>query len=266
MVNVAMLGASGRMGRTIVPLLYEAGDLRLSGALAAAEDNAVGQDAGVISGMAAVGVVVSRDPAQALAGAEVAIDFTLPAASIANARLCAERGCAMVIGTTGHDSIQRAKLEALATRIPVVLAPNMSLGVNLLFKLAELAARALDEQYDIEVFEAHHRNKVDAPSGTALGLARAAAQGRGRALEDVAEYARHGQTGIRERGRIGFSVVRGGDIVGEHRLIFAGPGEQVELAHTAQDRSSFARGAVAAARWVAGRTPGLYSMGDVLGL
>jgi 4-hydroxy-tetrahydrodipicolinate reductase len=266
MVNVAMLGASGRMGRTIVPLLYEASDLRLSGALVAADDGAVGHDAGVISGMASVGVVVSSDPAQALAGAAVAIDFTLPAASIANARLCAERGCAMVIGTTGHDSVQRAELEALATRIPVVLAPNMSLGVNLLFKLAELAARALDEQYDIEVFEAHHRNKVDAPSGTALGLARAAAKGRGRTLEDVAEYARHGQTGIRERGRIGFSVVRGGDIVGEHRLIFAGPGEQVELAHTAQDRSSFARGAVAAARWVAGRTPGLYSMLDVLGL
>ena len=266
MVNVAMLGASGRMGRTIVPLLHESSDLRLSGALAAADDGAVGHDAGVISGMAPVGVAVTGDPAQALAKADVAIDFTLPAASIANARLCAERGCAMVIGTTGHDPVQRAELEALATRIPVVLAPNMSLGVNLLFKLAELASRALDEQYDIEVFEAHHRNKVDAPSGTALGLARAAAKGRGRALEDVAEYARHGQTGIRERGRIGFSVVRGGDIVGEHRLIFAGPGEQVELAHTAQDRSSFARGAVAAARWVSGRTPGVYSMLDVLGL
>ena len=142
----------------------------------------------------------------------------------------------------------------------------MSLGVNLLFKLAELAARALDEQYDIEIFEAHHRHKVDAPSGTALGLGRAAAGGRGRALEDVADYARHGQTGVRERGRIGFSVVRGGDIVGEHRVIFAGPGEQVELAHTAQDRSGFARGALVAARWVVGRPPGLYSMLDVLGL
>jgi 4-hydroxy-tetrahydrodipicolinate reductase len=142
----------------------------------------------------------------------------------------------------------------------------MSLGVNLLFKLAELASRALDDQYDIEIFEAHHRNKVDAPSGTALGLGRAAAQGRGRNFEDVAEFARHGQTGIRERGRIGFSVVRGGDIIGEHRLIFAGPGEQVELAHTAQDRSGFARGALVAARWVVGRPPGMYSMLDVLGL
>ena len=266
MVNVAMLGASGRMGRTIVPLLHESSDLRLSGALAAPGDTAIGQDAGVVAGIAPLGVVVSKDPAQALAGAAVAIDFTLPAVSLGNARLCAERGCAMVIGTTGHDAAQRAELEALAIRIPIVHAPNMSLGVNLLFKLAELASRALDDQYDIEIFEAHHRNKVDAPSGTALGLGRAAAQGRGRNFEDVAEFARHGQTGIRERGRIGFSVVRGGDIIGEHRLIFAGPGEQVELAHTAQDRSGFARGALVAARWVVGRPPGMYSMLDVLGL
>jgi 4-hydroxy-tetrahydrodipicolinate reductase len=266
MVNVAMLGASGRMGRTIIPLLQEAAELRLSGALAAPGDPGVGQDAGLLSGIASLAVPVSDDAAVALRGAQVAIDFTLPAASVRHAGLCASQRCAMVIGTTGHDAPQRAQLEAAAGVIPIVIAPNMSLGVNLLFKLAELAARALDEQYDIEIFEAHHRNKVDAPSGTALGLARAAARGRGRTLEDVAEYARHGQAGIRERGRIGFSVVRGGDIVGEHRLIFAGPGEQVELAHTAQDRSSFARGALSAARWVAGRPPGLYSMGDVLGL
>jgi 4-hydroxy-tetrahydrodipicolinate reductase len=266
MVNVAMLGASGRMGRAIVPLLAEASDLRLSGALAAPGDTAIGQDAGVAAGIAPLAVAISGDATVALADAEVAIDFTLPAASVAHARLCSERNCAMVVGTTGHDAAERAALEAVATTIPIVLAPNMSLGVNLLFKLAELASRALDDQYDIEVFEAHHRNKLDAPSGTALGLGRAAARGRGRALEDVAEYVRHGQTGVRERGRIGFCVVRGGDIVGEHRLIFAGPGEQVELAHTAQDRSGFARGALVAARWVAGRPPGLYSMLDVLGL
>jgi len=266
MVNVAMLGASGRMGRTIVPLLHEAVDLRLSGALAAPGDPGVGQDAGVLSGIASLAVPISDDPAVALRGAQVAIDFTLPAASIRHASLCASQQCALVIGTTGHDAAQSARLEAAAGEIPIVIAPNMSLGVNLLLKLAELAARALDEQYDIEIFEAHHRNKVDAPSGTALGLGRAAARGRGRSLDDVADYARHGQTGVRERGRIGFSVVRGGDIVGEHRLIFAGPGEQVELAHTAQDRSGFARGALVAARWVVGRPPGLYSMLDVLGL
>jgi len=266
MVNVAMLGASGRMGRTIIPLLHEAADLRLSGALAAPGDPGVGQDAGVLSGIAPVAVPVSDDPTVALRGAQVAIDFTLPAASVRHASLCAGQACAMVIGTTGHDAAQRAQLEAAARGIPIVIAPNMSLGVNLLLKLAELAARALDEQYDIEIFEAHHRNKVDAPSGTALALGRAAAGGRGKVLDDVADYARHGQTGVRERGRIGFSVVRGGDIVGEHRLIFAGPGEQVELAHTAQDRSGFARGALVAARWVVGRPPGLYSMLDVLGL
>lgn len=266
MLNVAMLGASGRMGRTVVPLVAEAGDLQLSGALCAADDPAVGRDAGVLAGVAPLAVAISDDPAIALAGAQVAIDFTLPAVSVANARLCRERGCPLVIGTTGHSAAQRAELEAVAETLPVVLAPNMSLGVNLLFKLAELAARALDEQYDIEIFEAHHRNKVDAPSGTALGLGRAAAAGRGTTLEKAGEYARHGQTGIRERGKIGFSVVRGGDIVGEHRLIFAGPGEQVELAHRAQDRSGFARGALVAARWVVGRPPGLYSMLDVLGL
>jgi len=266
MLNVAMLGASGRMGRTIIPLLHEAADLVLSGALAAPGDTAIGQDAGVLSGIASLAVPISDDPTVALRGAQVAIDFTLPAASIRHASLCAGQGCAMVIGTTGHDAAQSAQLEAASRGIPIVIAPNMSLGVNLLLKLAELAARALDEQYDIEIFEAHHRNKVDAPSGTALGLGRAAAGGRGRTLDDVADYARHGQTGVRERGRIGFSVVRGGDIVGEHRLIFAGPGEQVELAHTAQDRSGFARGALVAARWVVGRPPGLYSMLDVLGL
>lgn len=266
MLNVAMLGASGRMGRAIVPLLAEAADLRLSGALAAPGDPALGQDAGVLACVTPLSVPVTADPSVALHGAQVAIDFTLPAVSAANARLCAGLGCALVVGTTGHDASQRAELELAARTIPVVLAPNMSLGVNLLMRLAELAARALDEQYDVEIFEAHHRNKVDAPSGTALGLGQAAARGRGTTLDSVAEYTRHGHTGVRERGRIGFSVLRGGDIVGEHRLVFAGPGEQVELVHSAQDRSGFARGALVAARWVAGRPPGLHSMLDVLGL
>ncbi|MFO1408702.1 MAG: 4-hydroxy-tetrahydrodipicolinate reductase [Steroidobacteraceae bacterium] len=266
MLNVAMLGASGRMGRAIVPLIVEAGDVTLTGALAAAQDPSIGHDAGVLSGVAPCGVAVTDDPAVALRGAAVSIDFTRPDASVEHARLCREAGCALVVGTTGHDAAERARLEAVTDRIPVVIAPNMSLGVNLLFRLAELAARALDTGYDIEIFEAHHRHKVDAPSGTALGLGRAAATGRGGRLEDLADYIRHGQTGARVPGRIGFSVMRGGDIVGEHRLVFAGPGEQVELSHLAQDRSSFARGAIAAARWAAGRPPGLYTMADVLGL
>lgn len=266
MLNLAMLGASGRMGRTIVPLVIESTDLRLSGALSAPDDPAIGQDAGVVAGTVPVAIAVTGDSARALDGAQVAIDFTLPAASLVNARACRERGIPMVIGTTGHDDVSRAEIEKIAESIPIVMAPNMSLGVNLLFKLAELAARALDDGYDAEIFEAHHRKKVDAPSGTALGLGRAVAQGRGTTLEKSAVYARQGNTGARAAGAIGFSVLRGGDIVGDHRVTFAGPGEQIELAHHAQDRSGFARGALAAARWVVGRPPGLYSMLDVLGL
>jgi 4-hydroxy-tetrahydrodipicolinate reductase len=267
-IRVAMLGASGRMGRSIIPLIAADVDgLQLGGALVARDDPAVGLDAGAFSGTAPLAVAITDDPLRALAAASVAIDFTIADASIRNAHLCRELGVPMVIGTTGHTAAQRAELHELSRGLAVVLAPNMSLGVNVLLKLAELAARALGpEHYDAEIFEAHHRNKVDAPSGTALALGRAAAQGRAVALDDVAEYARHGNTGTRERGRIGFSVVRGGDIVGDHRLIFAGPGETIELAHHAQDRSGFARGALFAARWVVGRPPGLYAMTDVLGL
>ena len=266
MLNIAMLGASGRMGRTIVPLVAGSTDLRLSGALAAPGDAAIGQDAGVVAGVAALSVPVTSEPARALDGAQVAIDFTLPVASLGNARACRERGVALVIGTTGHDEPAREEIARIAREIPIVMAPNMSLGVNLLFRLAELAARALDESYDAEILEAHHRHKVDAPSGTALGLGRAVARGRNTTLERAAVHARHGATGARAAGSIGFAVLRGGDIVGDHRVIFAGPGEQVELAHHAQDRSGFARGALAAARWVAGRSAGLYSMQDVLGI
>ena len=267
-INVALLGATGRMGRSIVPLVAaDADGLRLSGALAAAGDPGLGQDAGVLAGMAPLAVTITDQPERALEGADVAIDFTLAEASVRNAATCRDKQVALVIGTTGHSAAQRAELEEIARGLAVVLAPNMSLGVNVLFRLAELAARALGgDQYDAEIFEAHHRNKVDAPSGTALGLGRAVAQGRGVDLDDVADYARHGNTGVRQYGRIGFSVVRGGDIVGDHRLIFAGPGEQIELAHHAADRSGFARGALVAARWVVGRPPGLYSMADVLGL
>lgn len=266
MLNVAMFGASGRMGRTIIPLVVASSDLRLSGALAAADDAHIGHDAGVVAGTAPVAISITSDPERALEGADVAIDFTLPAASLEHARRCLSLKVPLVIGTTGHDEQARAEITRIAGGLPVVMAPNMSLGVNLLFKLAELGARALDAEYDIEIFEAHHRHKVDAPSGTALGLGRAVAQGRGTTLEKVAEYSRHGATGPRRKGAVGFSVMRGGEIVGDHRVFFAGPGEQIELAHHAQDRSGFARGALAAARWVAGRPPGLYSMMDVLGL
>jgi len=266
MLNVAVLGASGRMGRTLVPLIASAPDLRLVGALAAAGDAAIGHDAGVLAGASPLAVAITDDPERALDGASVAIDFTLPLPSLEHARRCGKRSLPLVIGTTGHDETARGELARLAEAIPIVLAPHMSLGVNLLFKLAELGARALDAEYDAEIFEAHHRHKVDAPSGTALGLGQAVARGRGTSLEHSALPPRHGATGPRPAGGIGFAVVRGGDIVGDHRVIFAGPGERVELAHYAEDRSGFARGALVAARWVTGRSPGLYSMLDVLGL
>jgi 4-hydroxy-tetrahydrodipicolinate reductase len=267
-ISVAMLGASGRMGRSIIPLIAgDASGLRLSGALVARGDDAIGQDAGSFAGSAPLAVAITDDPRRALAGASVAIDFTLAEASVRNAVLCRELDVPLVLGTTGHSGAQLAELAGIAQDLAVVHAPNMSLGVNVLFKLAELAARVLKaEQYDAEIYEAHHRNKVDAPSGTALELGQAAARGRGVELDSVAEFVRHGTTGPREAGRIGFSVVRGGDIVGDHRLIFAGPGETIELVHHAQDRSGFARGALVATRWVVGRPPGLYSMADVLGL
>jgi len=266
MLNIALLGASGRMGRTLVPLIAASGDLRLSGALAAAGDAAIGHDAGVLAGTGPLAVSIAADVERVLEGAAVAIDFTLPMPSLEHARRCRTRSLPLVIGTTGHDETARRELAGIAESIPIVLAPNMSLGVNLLFKLAELAARALGAEYDAEILEAHHRHKVDAPSGTALGLGRAVASGRGTTLEQSALPPRQGSTGPRPNGGIGFAVLRGGDIVGDHRLIFAGPGERVELAHHAEDRSGFARGALVAARWVVARPPGLYSMMDVLGL
>ena len=254
------------MGRSIIRLVAEASEFHLSGALAAEGDPSLGQDAGVIAGSVPLGVAITSEAGRALEGAAVAIDFTLAAPSLRHAARCSAAGIPLVVGTTGHDAAGRAELERVARSLPVVLAPNMSLGVNLLFRLAELAARSLGVGYDAEIVEAHHRLKVDAPSGTAIGLGHAVAQGRGTTLEQVAVHGRHGATGPRPEGAIGFAVIRGGDIVGDHRLVFAGPGERVELAHHAEDRSAFARGALTAARWVIGRRAGLYSMQDVLGL
>jgi 4-hydroxy-tetrahydrodipicolinate reductase len=196
----------------------------------------------------------------------VAIDFTVPQATLDNVNACVAAGCPLVLGTTGHDEAARAKIADAAQRIPLVMAPNMSLGVNLLLKLAELTAKSLDAEYDIEIFEAHHRHKKDSPSGTALGLGAAVAKGRGVALKEVAEYARHGVTEPRRKGAIGFSVFRGGDVIGDHTVTFAGIGERIELTHRASDRMAFARGALKAAQWLVSQPPGLYSMQDVLGL
>ena len=265
-LRVAVLGVSGRMGRAVLSALDEAPQTVLSGATASSGSQWIGQDASACAPGKVRNVVVTSDAATAVKGATVAIDFTLPAASSANLRACVAAGCPLVIGTTGHDAATRAEIERAAQSIPLLLSANMSLGVNLLMKLAEIAARSLDQGYDIEIFEAHHRNKKDAPSGTALALGNSVALGRGVNLADVADYARHGQTGAREPGSIGFSVFRGGDVVGDHTVTFAGIGERIELTHRASDRATFARGALRAAQWLVGKPPGLYSMQDVLGL
>jgi 4-hydroxy-tetrahydrodipicolinate reductase len=242
-LQVAIFGVSGRMGRAVSAAVEESAGIAVKGTTTS-----------------------SGDPAAALRGADVAIEFALPQATAANLAACVAAKLPIVIGTTGHDETQRAQVTTAAKQIAIVLAPNMSLGVNLLLKLVELTAGKLDASYDIEVFEAHHRHKKDAPSGTALALGAAAAAARGVQLSDSAEYARHGTGEPRQRGAIGFSVFRGGDVVGDHTVTFAGPGERIELTHRASDRLAFARGAVQAARWVVGRPPGLYSMQDVLGL
>jgi 4-hydroxy-tetrahydrodipicolinate reductase len=265
-LNIALLGISGRMGRTLLTAMEDASDLRLSGALASPDSRWLNQDAGELAGPSAAGIIITADPTAAIRGAMVAVEFALASATPKIATACAAAGCPIVIGSTGHTNEQRTAIEAAAKGVAIVMAPNFSLGVNLLLKLAELAGKTLNADYDIEIFEAHHRNKKDAPSGTALGIGHAAARGRGTTLQKDAVYTRQGETGVRPRGAIGFSVLRGGDIIGDHTVTFAGAGERIELTHRAQDRMSFARGALVAARWIVGKKPGLYSMQDVLGL
>lgn len=269
-IPLAILGISGRMGRTLLAGIDGSSDLKLSGGLDSADSRWVNQDAGTLAGPSAAGIVIAADPAVAIRDAQAAIAFALPQGTPAIVAACAAAKCPLVLGTTGHNAEQLAAIDAAARRIPIVMASNFSLGVNLLFKLAELAAATLNEDYDIEIFEAHHKHKKDAPSGTALSIGEAAAKGRGTTLSKHAVYARHGVSsengGARDRGAIGFSVLRGGDIVGDHTITFAGPGERIELTHRAHDRMSFAQGALQAARWAIGKPAGRYSMRDVLGL
>jgi 4-hydroxy-tetrahydrodipicolinate reductase len=226
----------------------------------------LGKDLGLLAGLDSCGSTVGDDVAALAAAADALIEFSSPEATLANAAICAAHGCAHVIGTTGLSVEQESELRRHAARTPIVWAPNMSLGVNLLLGLVEQVARALDPSFDIEILEMHHRHKADAPSGTALALGRAAARGRGVELDTVARRARDGITGARGQGEIGFAVLRGGDVVGEHRVLFVGPGERLELAHVATERRIYARGAVRAAQWAVGRPPGLYGMAEVLGL
>ena len=268
-VRIAVAGAGGRMGQALIEAALSDPQLTLAAAFDVAGSPALGRDAGERFGRA-TGVVVGADVDSALGAADVLIDFTRPDGTLAHLSACVRRGTGAVVGTTGFTDIQKGELEGYARKISVVFAPNMSVGVNVLLALVESAAQRLGPAFDIEIVEMHHRHKVDSPSGTALGLGEAAARGAGRALADSAVYARHGATGERVPGTIGFASLRGGDVVGDHMVIFAGAGERIELSHKATSRQNFAAGALRAAHFVAARRaagrPGLSDMRDVLGL
>jgi 4-hydroxy-tetrahydrodipicolinate reductase len=266
-MDIAVLGCAGRMGRAVMAEVLAASDLRLVGGVERHGHAVSGQDLGVLAGGEPIGLQALPEVDEVLRRAAVLIEFSAPEASVRHAGLAAEAGVAHVLGTTGLSASETSALRRAADRIPIVWAANMSLGVNLLLALAERVGRALGPAaFDVEILEMHHRHKVDAPSGTALALGEAVARGRGVALDRVAVRGRDGMTGPREAGAIGFAALRGGDVVGDHLVVFAGAGERLELAHRATDRRIYARGAVQAARWLAGRPPGLYGMSHVLGL
>ncbi|MGB7317351.1 MAG: 4-hydroxy-tetrahydrodipicolinate reductase [Planktotalea sp.] len=264
--GIVVTGASGRMGQMLIQTIQESPAARLVGALERKGHDWVGRDVGAAMGGAEIGVKVTDDPLEVFAKAQAVIDFTAPAASVEFAGLAAQARAVHVIGTTGFEDSHLAAIKAASHHATIVRAGNMSLGVNLLTQLTKKVAAALDEDFDIEVIEAHHNMKVDAPSGTALMLGEAAAEGRGVALADVRDSGRDGITGARKRGDIGFTAIRGGDIVGEHDVLFAAAGERIVLRHMATDRRVFARGALKAALWGQGKAPGEYDMLDVLGL
>lgn len=266
MTRIGILGAGGRMGRELIQAVAAREGASLAAATVRPGSDAVGRDAGELAGAGRLGVAVGDDAGAAARASDVLIDFTLPAALGANLAAARAAGVPVAIGTTGLDDAQLAELEAAAREIALVFAPNYSSGVTLAFRLAALAARALGDDFDVEIIEAHHRHKVDAPSGTARRLGEVVAESLGRDLERVACYRRDGHTGARDRQTIGFQSVRGGDIVGEHTVLFAGDGERIELTHRASSRRTFASGAVRAACWLVGQPPGRYGMEDVLGL
>ena len=265
-MRLVVTGAGGRMGRRLVAAVHAAEGVTLSAALARPGSPLLGQDAGTLAGIGPIGVPVTEDALEACVGAEGLLDFTTPAATVQFSVLAAQARIAHVIGTTGLDAADLARLDAASRHAPLVRSGNMSLGVNLLAALVRRAARTLGTEWDVEIVEMHHRMKVDAPSGTALLLGEAAAAGRGVPLAEAAVRGRDGLTGAREAGAIGFASLRGGTVVGDHAVVFAGDGERIELNHRAEDRGLFARGAVTAALWARGRRPGLYSMADVLDL
>ena len=262
---VAIAGASGRMGQMLIQAVLDSGDCRLAGALDRAGSPVLGQDAGAFLGQT-TGCAITADLQAGLAGARALIDFTRPEATMAHLAACRRQGVALVIGTTGFSDAQKAEIAAAAQDIAIVMAPNMSVGVNVALRLLEMAAKALATGYDVEIVEAHHRHKVDAPSGTALKMGEVIADALGRDLKDCAVYERYGHTGERDPSTIGFATIRGGDIVGDHTVLFAGTGERIEISHKSSSRAGYAQGSLRAVRFLAGRKSGLYDMFDVLGL
>ncbi|MDQ9170037.1 4-hydroxy-tetrahydrodipicolinate reductase [Oxalobacteraceae bacterium R-40] len=264
-LKIAVAGASGRMGRMLIEAVQNADDAILSGALDMAGAAGLGSDAAAFTGKPG-GVLVESDLAKGLADAHYLIDFTRPDATLKHLEYCAAHGIKMIIGTTGFDQSGKDAIAAAARKTAIVFAPNMSVGVNVTMKLLEMAAKSFSEGYDIEIIEAHHRHKVDAPSGTALKMGEVIAGALGRNLDDVAVYAREGVTGERDPSSIGFATIRGGDIVGDHTVLFAGIGERIEISHKSASRVTYAHGSLRAARFLADKTTGLYDMQDVLGL
>lgn len=263
--RIAVAGASGRMGQMLIDAIRAADDCTLAGALDVAGSAAIGVDAGSLSGQS-TGVLITADLRAGLANSQVLIDFTRPEGTLAHIKVCRELGVALVIGTTGFTEAQKAEIAEASKDIAIMMAPNMSVGVNVTLKLLEMAAKALSTGYDIEIVEAHHRHKVDAPSGTALKMGEVIAQALGRDLKECAVYAREGVTGERDPSSIGFATIRGGDIVGDHTVLFAGTGERIEISHKSSSRATYAQGSLRAVRYLAGCKSGLFDMFDVLGL
>ena len=265
--RIGIAGAAGRMGRTLIEATVQHQDLQLTAAVDRPESGFIGVDAGELAGQGKLGVTIGDDLQAVLGQMDVLIDFTLPEATVRNAQACAEAGVRMVIGTTGLTDAQKADIDAVAARVGVVFAANYSVGITLSLKLIDMAARVLGDDYDVEVVEAHHRHKIDAPSGTALRMGEVLASALGRDLKDCAVYGREGRTGERDRKTIGFETIRGGDVVGDHTVMYLGLGERLEITHKASSRMTFAKGAARSAAWIHGRDgAGLFDMEDVLGL
>ncbi|HIZ51189.1 MAG TPA: 4-hydroxy-tetrahydrodipicolinate reductase [Candidatus Pseudomonas excrementavium] len=266
MRRIAVIGAAGRMGKTLIEAIQQAEGASLTAAIERPQSSLIGADAGELAGVGKLGVNIVGDLNQVLGDFDVLIDFTHPTSTLVNLDICRAAGKAMVIGTTGFSDAEKQQIADAAQQVPVVFAPNFSVGVNLTLKLLDMAARVMGDEADIEIIEAHHRHKVDAPSGTALRMGEVVADALGRNLQEVAVYGREGQTGARDRNTIGFATVRAGDVVGDHTVLFATEGERVEIIHKASSRMTFAKGAVRSAIWLGERASGLYDMQDVLAL